>query len=266
MKKTLFLLAGILYFVGGFAQKKTQDLNFQMIFVKGGNFYMGLDDPRFHSEEYDNERPVHRVSVSDFYIGKYEVTLGQWKKIMGVFPPAYNGVDYANKECDDCPVVKVSFEDVLEYIRRLNEKFPDKHYRLPTETEWEFAAKAGKYSKGYMYSGSNRLSTVGWSGKKKGIAHSVGEKDANEIGIYDMSGNVAEWCTDWYGEDYYSKTTDAVNPKGPTQGTLRIARGGSYYDDDAMCRSVNRGRFDPKTRQWNIGFRLAIDGSAGKGE
>ena len=262
IKKSLLLCAGLLAGVASFGQK-SKDLLIQMIFVKGGNFYMGYDDPQFHSAEYDNERPVHRVHVSDFYIGKYEVTLGQWKKVMGVYPAAYNGVDYANKDCDDCPVVKVNWDDVQEFIKRLNEKYPGKNYRLPSETEWEFAARGGKYSKKYLYSGSDKLSMVGWYGKKNSAAHPVGQKQPNEIGIYDLAGNVAEWCADWYDEGYYSTTTDATDPKGPKTGQFRIARGGSYYDDDAMCRSVNRGRYLPETRQWNLGFRLAFDPPAG---
>jgi formylglycine-generating enzyme required for sulfatase activity len=178
---------------------------------------------------------------------------------MGILPTPYNGADYANKDCDICPVVKVSYDDVQEFIKRLNEKYPGKNYRLPTELEWEYAARGGKYSGNYTYAGSNKLSSVGWYGRPKGATHPIGEKEPNELGIYDMSGNVLEWCSDWYDADYYKTTLDAVDPKGPATGEKKVARGGSYYDDDAVCRTVYRSRFTPKTRQWNLGFRLATD-------
>jgi len=256
MKKIMLLVAALMVSYIGFSQT---DMGMQMIFVKGASFFMGSDDPHFHDAEYDNERPVHRVSIGSYYIGKTEVTNAQWRKVMGVFPPAYNGVDYDNKDCENCPVVKVSWDDVHEFIRKLNEKFPNKHYRLPTETEWEYAARGGKYTNNYLYSGSNKISEVSWNGKSKGTTHEVAQKKANEIGIFDMSGNVLEWCSDWYGEDYYSKTVDEIDPKGPKTGAKRVLRGGSYFDDDITCRTTYRSRFPPDTRQWNIGFRLALD-------
>ncbi|MCD6011164.1 MAG: Sulphatase-modifying factor protein [Flavipsychrobacter sp.] len=255
MKKTALLIALVLM---GYAGMGQDDVNIQMIFVKGASFFMGCDDHKFLDAEYDNEKPLHRVSVGSYYIGKYEVTLGQWRRIMGVKPHPYTGIDYGNKNCDDCPVVKVSWEDVQEFIKRLNAK-TGKHYRLPTETEWEFAARGGKYSKAYKYSGSNKITDVAWYGKEKGTTHPVGQKDPNELSIFDMTGNAAEWCEDWYGEDYYKKSIDEVNPKGPDKGNMRILRGGSYFDDDVVCRNVYRSRVKPDTRQWNIGFRLAMD-------
>lgn len=248
---SLFMLASL----SGFCQK---ELGIQMMFVKGGSFYMGSDDRNFHTKEYDNERPVHRVNIGSYYISKYEVTLGQWREIMGIYPPAYNGVDYGNKNCDNCPVVKISWNDAQEFIKRLNKKY-NKHYRLPTETEWEYAARGGKHSKKYMYSGSDNINSVAWYGHHNGSTHPVGEKQGNELDIYDMSGNVAEWCADWYEADYYQNTTDALDPKGPEKGDKRVVRGGSYFDDDAVCRSVNRGRYDPAMSRWDIGFRLAMD-------
>lgn len=255
MKKTILLLAAILVSLQGFCQN---DINAQMVFVKGGTFFMGCDDPHFLKPEFDNEKPLHRVGVNSFYIQKNEVTNIQWRHIMGIYPPAYNGVDYGNKFCDNCPVVKVSWDDIQGFIKKLNEK-TGKKYRLPTETEWEFAARGGKYSKEYKYAGSNKLGEVAWYGHTNGTTHPVCKKEPNEIGLYDMSGNVAEWCNDWYGEDYYSKTIDEINPKGPVSGSLRVVRGGSFYDGDNDCRSVDRGRLGPDVRQWNIGFRLALD-------
>jgi formylglycine-generating enzyme len=255
MKKTLLLIAGLLMGLSGFCQ---DDFNIQMIFVKGGNFFMGCDNHRFLTEEYNNEKPLHRVHVGSYYIGKFEVTNGLWKKLMGIYPPAYNGVDYGNKDCESCPVVKVSWDDAQEFIKRLNAK-TGKHYRLPTETEWEYAARGGKYSEKYEYSGSNKINEVAWYGKPNSTTHPIGQKKPNELNIHEMTGNVAEWCQDWYGEDYYKTTVDAIDPKGPTKGEKRVVRGGSYFDDDVVCRTVYRSRLAPDTRQWNLGFRLAMD-------
>lgn len=252
-----FLLLPVLF--SGLMSFAQGNINVQMVYVKGGYFFRGSDDRKYLGEEYENEKPVHRVNVTSFAISKYEITQGQWRTLMGILPTPYNGADYANKDCDNCPVVKVSYDDVQEFIRRLNEKYPGKNYRLPTELEWEYAARGGKYSGNYTYAGSNKLSSVGWYGRPKGATHPIGEKEPNELGIYDMSGNVLEWCSDWYDPEYYKTTLDAVDPKGPATGEKKVARGGSYYDDDAVCRTVYRSRFTPKTRQWNLGFRLATD-------
>ncbi|MBE2290152.1 MAG: SUMF1/EgtB/PvdO family nonheme iron enzyme [Chitinophagaceae bacterium] len=256
MMKRLLLFPALFFGMSVFGQG---NINVQMIYVKGGYFFRGADEPKYSGEEFANEKPVHRVNVSSFAISKYEITQGQWRTLMGILPASYIGTDYINKECDDCPVVKVNYDEVQEFIRRLNEKYPGKNYRLPTELEWEYAARGGKYSGNYRYAGSNKLSTVGWYGKPKGATHPVGEKEPNELGIYDMSGNVMEWCSDWYDAEYYKTTLDAVDPKGPAKGDKKVARGGSYFDDDVVCRTVYRSRFAPKTRQWNLGFRLATD-------
>jgi len=248
---SLFLLCSL----AGYSKDK---LNFQMIYVKGGSFYMGSDDPHYRNEKYDNERPVHRVFISSYYIGKYEVTHAQWRAIMGIYPMAYNGVDYGNKNCDDCPVVKVSYDEVQEYIRRLNIK-TGKHYRLPTETEWEYAGRGGKYTQNFKYCGSNNINEVAYYGKRNGTTHVVGQKKQNELSIFDMSGNVMEWCSDWYGEQYYLGTIDSLDPRGPVKGSEHIVRGGSFYDEEDVCRIVNRAHYVPKTSMWNLGFRLAMD-------
>lgn len=235
------------------------NINVQMVYVKGGNFFRGCDDIRYSSKEYEDERPVHRVNITSFNIGKYEITQGQWRKLMGILPESYIGENYINKDCDDCPVVMVNYEEVQEFIRRLNEKYPGKNYRLPTELEWEYAARGGKYSGKYTYAGSNKLSTVGWYGKAKGATHPIGQKEPNELGIYDMSGNVSEWCTDWYDKDYYKGTLDATDPKGPATGEMKVVRGGSFFEDASRCRTVFRDHYLPKTRRWDLGFRLATD-------
>jgi formylglycine-generating enzyme len=256
MKKQILVFAVML--LGGIAYGQG-NINVQMVYVKGGYFFRGCDDRKYIAEEFDNEKPVHRVNVTSFNIGKYEITQGQWRTIMGILPPSYTGTDYINKDCDDCPVVKVNYEDIQEFIKRLNAKYPGKNYRLPTELEWEYAARGGKYSGNYTYPGSNKLSSVAWYGRPKSATHPVGGKQPNELGIYDMAGNAMEWCSDWYDADYYKTTLDAVDPKGPATGEKKVLRGGSYYDEDVVCRSVYRSRFAPKTRQWNIGFRLATD-------
>jgi len=233
--------------------------NIQMVFVKGGTFYMGCDDKQYAASEFDNERPIHRVSISSYYIGKYEVTLKQWKEVMGRTPPSYNGVEYGNKKCEECPVVKVDYDEILDFIKKLNDLNPGKHYRLPTETEWEFAARGGKYSHNYKYAGSNKISEVAWYGKENSTTHIAGQKKPNELLIFDMTGNVSEWCSDWYDSTYYDKTINALNPKGAEKGNKKVLRGGSYFDDDIVCRNVYRSHMLPKTKQWNIGFRLAYD-------
>ena len=257
MKRTILFLATVLMSIPGYCQGDIH--NIQMVFVKGGTFYMGCDDKQYTAAEFDNERPIHRVSISSYYIGKYEVTNKQWREVMGRYPPAYNGVEYGNKKCDDCPVVKVNYEDIQEYITKLNELNPGKHYRLPTETEWEYAARGGKYSGNFKYAGSDKAADVGWYGKENSTTHIVGQKKPNELSIFDMTGNVLEWCTDWYDSTYYDKTINALNPKGPEKGDRKVLRGGSYFDDEIICRNVYRSRMSPKTRQWNIGFRLATD-------
>jgi len=257
MKKTFLLLAFISLHLTAFCQSDLS--NIMMVYVKGGSFFMGCDDTKFTAKEYDNERPLHRVTVSSFYIQKYEVTNGQWRQLFGIYPPAYNGVNYVNKDCDDCPVVMVSWDDVQEFIKRLNQKFPNRHYRLVTETEWEYAARGGKYAGNFMYAGSNKIKDVAWYGKPEGATHPIGQKKPNELSIYDLSGNVLEWCADWYADDYYKNTIDAINPKGPATGDTRVLRGGSYFTDDISCRTVFRSHLDPATRRWDIGFRLAYD-------
>ncbi len=187
--------------------EKGSDVPEGMVFVEGGTFEMGSND-------YDNEKPVHRVTVSDFYIGKYEVTQKEWQEVMGNNPSRNKG--------DDLPVENVSWNDIQDYLQRLNAKTGG-NYRLPTEAELEYAARGGNKSHGYEYSGSNTLDNVAWyydnSGSK---THSVGTKQPNELGIYDMSGNVWEWCNDWYGENYYSSSSQN-NPQGPSSGSVRSA-------------------------------------------
>ncbi|MCR9098995.1 MAG: SUMF1/EgtB/PvdO family nonheme iron enzyme [bacterium] len=219
-----------------------------MVRVSGGSFTMGCTSEQSNCD--DDEKPAHRVELSSYRIGKYEVTQAQWEAVMGSNPSKFSG-------CSSCPVEQVSWNDVQEFIRKLN-RMTGGSYRLPTEAEWEYAARGGSRSRGYKYSGSNNLGSVGWwyddnSGNK---THPVGKKSPNELGLYDMSGNVWEWCSDWYDSDYYSSSSGR-NPKGPGRGTYRVIRGGGWINDARSCRASRRISFSPDYRYINLGFRLA---------
>lgn len=213
-----------------------------MVFVKGGTFQMG------NNNGLKDEKPMHRVTVGDFYIGRYEVTQKQWKDIMGTNPSGLKG--------DNLPVGQVSWNDIQEFLEKLNQK-TGKNYRLPTEAEWEYAARGGNKSKGYRYSGSFDIGSVAWYKKNSNRKiYPVGQKQSNELGIYDMSGNVAEWCSDWYDSNYYSSSPEN-NPKGPEDGKYRICRGGASDGiKDGNCRISSRSRMSPDYRWYNKGFRI----------
>ncbi len=215
-----------------------------MIYVEGGTFMMGSN------EGEADEKPVHSVTVNSFYISKYEVTQKEWINIMGSNPSYFKG--------DNLPVERVSWNDVQEFIKKLNQKTGQK-YRLPTEAEWEYAARGGNKSNGYKYSGSNNKDEVAWYyNNSNSKTHEVGTKAPNELGIYDMTGNVWEWCSDWYDENYY-KNSPSNNPKGPNSGDYRVLRGGSWNYYDSYGRSVNRSRSFPNNWNDNDGFRLVQD-------
>ena len=194
------------------------------------------------------ERPTFSATLSSYYIGKYEVTEGLWNAVMGE-SSYYKGENY--------PVDWVSWNSVQEFITKLN-SLTGKKYRLPTEAEWEFAARGGRSSKGYKYSGSNTVGNVAWySGNSSGSIRPVGTKAANELGIYDMSGNVAEWCSDW--REYYTSTAK-TNPTGPSSGDYRVIRGGSINPFE-LARDVRVSRRDwgrPDGGGVLPGFRLAL--------
>jgi formylglycine-generating enzyme required for sulfatase activity len=215
----------------------------EMVFVQGGTFQMGSND----GEDY--EKPVHTITLNSFYIGKYEVTQKQWREVMGSNPSYF-------KDYDQCPVENVSWDDVQEYLKKLNAR-SGKIFRLPTEAEWEYAVRGGSRSRGYTYSGSNTLEDVAWYNSNSGSkTHPVGQKQPNELGLYDMTGNVWEWCGDWYDENYY-KSSPSSDPKGPSLRTARSLRGGSWHDLSCDCRTAYRGRGSPGHRFDNSGFRLA---------
>jgi formylglycine-generating enzyme required for sulfatase activity len=217
----------------------------EMVFVEGGTFTMGCTSEQ-ESDCDSDEKPAHSVTVSSFSIGKCEITLAQWKTIMGNNPSKFQG--------DDLPVERVSWEEAQEFISRLN-KATGKKYRLPTEAEWEYAARGGTKNRNYKYSGSNSIDEVAWYEDNSGDkTHPVGTKKANELGIYDMNGNIWEWCNDWYGNYDSSAQT---NPVGALSGSYRVIRGGSWNYYAYGCRVANRLRYSPGFRNTRIGFRIA---------
>ena len=218
-------------------------VSFKMIKVDGGTFRMGSND----SEASSNEKSVHSVTLSDYYIGETEVTQELWVAVMGSNPSYFRG--------STKPVENVSWNDCREFIKKLNQ-LTGKNFRLPTEAEWEYAARGGNKSRGYKYSGSNNISDVAWySDNSSWATHPVCIKSPNELGLYDMSGNVWEWCSDWYGENYYSSSPQ-TNPIGPNSGSSRVFRGGDYILDAQFCRVAIRGGNTPGLRFDGLGLRL----------
>ncbi|MCC6411396.1 MAG: SUMF1/EgtB/PvdO family nonheme iron enzyme [Saprospiraceae bacterium] len=213
------------------------------VLVKGGSFEMG-------STKHDMEKPIHRVTLSDYYIGQTEVTQRQWRAVMGSDPP-----QLTFPGCNQCPVEQVSWYEVAEFLQKLNNLNDDVKYRLPTEAEWEYAARGGARSKGYTYAGSNTLGDVAWyDGNSLNKTHPVKSKQPNELGLYDMTGNVWEWCSDWYSS--YSSDTQ-TNPVGATSGFRRVDRGGSWCGYPQGSRIAVRWSYTPIDRGSDLGFRLA---------
>jgi len=216
-----------------------------MAFVEGGTYLMGAE----RGKRY--ERPLHYVKLDDFYISSHEITQKQWYEIMGTNPSAFKG-------CEDCPVNRVSWIDIQTFITRLNEK-TGLNYRLPTEAEWEYAARGGNKSLDQKYSGSNDPKLVAWmKSNSRARTHPVGRKQPNELGIYDMSGNVLEWCSDWFGGTYYRIKGTHNNPTGPRKGVERVVRGGSYKYDASLIRTAARLDLREKSRYPDVGFRLVL--------
>ncbi len=229
------------------------------IYVEGGSFQMGS------TEGDDDEEPVHTVRVDSFYMGKYEVTQAEWEEVMGSNPSYFKGTN--------TPVESVSWYDAVEYCNKRSQRegltpvytingesvtadWNANGYRLPTEAEWEYAARGGNESKGYKYAGSDNVDQVGWySGNSGRKTHKVGGKSPNELGLYDMSGNVWEWCWDWYGS--YSSGSQ-TNPKGPSSGSSRVERGGGWYGLAGHLRSAYRNLYSPGDSDLNLGFRLVV--------
>ena len=221
-------------------------VSFQMVEVRGGTFTMGAT-PEQGADAWSDEKPAHKVTLSDYYIGKTEVTQALWETVMGNNPSWFKG--------ENLPVEKISWNDCKEFISKLN-ALTGKTFRMPTEAEWEYAARGGSKSRGYTYSGSNRLDDVAWyMDNSGGKTHEVGYKRPNELGLYDMSGNVWEWCSDWFG-DYSSSAQN--NPKGPDSGTGRVRRGGSWGSVAWSCHCSSREIRGPGNRNCLLGLRLCL--------
>lgn len=228
----------------GLEQQAAPDI--EMVFVAGGTFTMGAPDS--DPDAFEDEKPAHSVTLPDYYIGRYAVTQKQWTGIMGSNPSEWRG--------GGLPVENVNWDDVQEFIRRLNAR-TGMRYRLPTEAEWEFAARGGNGGRGSRYSGGDEIGDVAWyDGNSGGRTHAVGSKSPNELGICDMTGNVWEWCCDWVG-GYYAGSPSS-DPRGPASGICRVLRGGSWGSDAVGCRVSYRGYCMPDCRESRIGFRLVL--------
>jgi formylglycine-generating enzyme required for sulfatase activity len=278
-----FLLSSVLmlsFFLPAKAQRKYNNtgnapLQLYMVQVGGGSFDLGSDD------EATDRRPAHSVTLKDFSIGTYEITQDQWKLVMGSNPSSYI--------CEECPVTNVSYKDVMAFIEKLN-SMTGKHYRLPTEAEWEYAARGGQMERlikspqhiapggvneflvsehntrvpdkvvtGKKYAGKRVPQDVAWFARNsRDHIHPIGRKKPNELGIYDMSGNVEEWCADFYAKDYGSRNS-VDNPKGPAGGNAHVVRGGSWNSSTAEIAVTRRAGYLPDTKSNSLGFRVVAD-------
>ena len=244
-------------FTPGYLTFTANGVSFTMIPVEGGTFWMGAQSTNpngqnYDSEAFDHESPVHQVTLSSYFMGETEVTQALWQAVMGSNPSSFSG--------SNLPVEQVSWNDCQEFVTKLNQlcasQLNGRQFALPTEAQWEYAARGGKQSRGYKYSGSNTLGNVAWYHDNSGsTTHAVGTKQANELGIYDMSGNVYEWCQDWYGSYGSNAQTD---PTGPATGSHRVNRGGGWYYDARSCRVSYRYGITPDSAYRTLGLRLAL--------
>ncbi len=251
MKKIVLLLSCVLLSVSLSAQASTtaklsevlSQLEQDMVYVEGGTLMLGCTVEQGNDCDED-ERPAHPVSLDSFYISKYEVTQQLWGVVMGYNPSQFEGANL--------PVENVSWDDVQIFITKLN-AHTGKKYRLPTEAEWEYAARGGRRSK-YKYAGSEDIASIAWyETNAGGKTHPVGSKLPNEIGLYDMCGNVWEWCNDRYGQ--YNSAFQ-TNPQGNHTGANRVGRGGSWNTAERRCRISYRDSDTPATRSSYLGLRL----------
>lgn len=226
--------------------------SFKMVKVEGGTFTMGDSEEAAKKNEvtFGDEKPAHQVQLDSFYIGEATVTQELWK---AVFPTADISL---KKGRENLPKVKISYKDCILFIRRLNQ-ITGYHFRMPTEAEWEFAARGGTLSKNYRFAGTDSVSFVAWYHTSNKPVQPVKKLKTNELGLYDMSGNVYEWCADWYAKDYYANSP-LNNPKGPEEGQYRVIRGGSVFSTAESCRNTMRMSLDPKLREGGVGLRLAL--------
>lgn len=254
--------------------EKVNDVEFEMIYVRGGTFRMGATEEQGTLDPWDDEYPLHTVRLLSYYIGKFEVTQGLWEAVMGSNPSSF-------KKGDNYPVENVSWDGIQTFLSKLSQ-LTGKQYTLPTEAQWEYAARfdngintsvyiwcsdgaiafaeaqsaSSDENKLMKYSGSDNVDEVAWYNENsRKTTHPVGTKQPNVLGIYDMSGNVWEWCSDWFGPYSSDAQTD---PIGPATGTNRVLRGGSWDFIERTCRVSNRGNFNPCDHYYGMGFRLAL--------
>jgi formylglycine-generating enzyme required for sulfatase activity len=227
----------------------TNSIGIEFVLIPAGSFPMGAE--KNFEGALEHEKPQHRVSISKpFYLGKYEVTQAQWTAVMNSNPSTFEG--------QSNPVVNVSWDEAQEFVKRLNQKEGTSRYRLPTEAEWEYAARAGTSSIWFFGDDAGALSSYAWfDGNSGETTHPVGQKQPNPWGLYDMHGNVWEWVQDWYGERYYSSSM-STDPKGPSTGSSRVRRGGSWGRSAKYCRSAYRSSYSPDFHSDGVGFRLVL--------
>ena len=222
-------------------------VHFKMVHVEGGTFMMGATEQ--DDDVYNDEKPAHRVTLDDYYIAETQVTQALWQAVMGNNPSNWKG--------DNLPVETISWNDCQEFIKKLNQ-ITGRTFALPTEAQWEFAARGGKQSKGYKYAGSNNLDEVAWfRDNSNRETHPVAQKKANELGLYDMSGNVWEWCNDWYDYTYYELSPER-NPQGPISSVNRVLRGGCWCYFVGDCRVSCRYYDFPGDCGYDRGLRLFL--------
>ncbi|MBO7608103.1 MAG: formylglycine-generating enzyme family protein [Paludibacteraceae bacterium] len=229
--------------------RKKAILKFKTVFVEGGSFTMGCTAEQ-EDECFPPEKPAHPVFVRSFAICKYCVTQRQWREVMGKNP--------SDVRDEDFPVTNISWDDAQKFIAKLN-NFMGTSYRLPTEAEWEFAARGGIYSESKKYSGSEECRMVAWYKDNAGELRPNGKRKGNEIGLFDMSGNVWEWCSDWYGPYPTDTETEQINPEGASEGKERVVRGGYFEGPAIFCRVSCRNKSEPSYASSIIGLRLATD-------
>jgi formylglycine-generating enzyme required for sulfatase activity len=239
----------------------TNSVGMKLVLIPKGTFMMGSP---IEEEGADNDEEQHQVTISkDYYLGVTEVTQGQYEKVMGTNPSHFQKRVIRKSDSSMYPVESVSWEDAVEFCKKLSELPEEKKagrvYRLPTEAEWEYACRAGSKTAYSFGADSRSLGDYAWFGGNSGQqTHPVGEKKANAWGLYDMHGNVWEWCSDWYGE--YPKGT-VSDPSGPNEGSDRVGRGGGWGNGAAGCRSADRNGGDPSNRGDDLGFRVALSSS-----
>jgi len=242
-----FTLCGAMTAATAPAAQFTNSISIEFVLIQAGSFMMGSPQ----NAEERNETPPHKVSISKpFYLGKYEVTQEQWVTVMGSNPSRFKGPNH--------PVDSVSWNDVQEFIKRLNAKEGHNRYRLPTEAEWEYAARAGTNTAYFFGDDKKELSGYAWYfGSSDSTSHPVGQKPPNAWGLHDVHGNVFEWTQDWFGGRYYADSPE-TDPKGPSSGAGRVARGGSWSYNAESARAAYREFIMPHAQGGDVGFRLAL--------